>query len=163
MLLLVSASNSQESINNHLLLEILRHKTFNYLDLNCCSSIPILSKDIQYKFGIPKEINDVYFELKKYSKLVFFTPEHNGYISAFFKNIVDWLSVLDIDFLNNKKVIVISASETQKTKRDMEDGVIKTFNKFSPKSVTFVNFNEYGLDKEKDLFRIKKFIDFHLN
>ncbi|MGJ8733798.1 MAG: NADPH-dependent FMN reductase, partial [Cellulophaga sp.] len=54
-----------------------------------------------------KEINDA---IAKADALVISVNEHNSGLSSFFKNLIDWLSRLDRNFLEGKKVLLLATS-----------------------------------------------------
>ncbi|GCE63352.1 NADPH-dependent FMN reductase [Candidatus Mycoplasma haematohominis] len=146
--LLISASSGETSINakvykyclNYLQQKKIKCQT---LDLKKFKATPILCDSKQ----IPKEIEEIYKCIKDPKHLIFFVPEHNGYFSAFFKNILDWLSLKQKNFLKNKKIILISASTTQKDKRIMEPAALNTMKIFEPENIEFINFKEYSEEK----------------
>ena len=49
-------------------------------------------------------------EIKAANALIISVNEHNGMVSSFFKNVLDWLSRLDRNFLASKKVLLMSTS-----------------------------------------------------
>ena len=49
-------------------------------------------------------------EISEADALIISVNEHNGSWSAFFKNIIDWLSRLDRNFLEGKKILLMSTS-----------------------------------------------------
>lgn len=152
--LLISSSLGEKSINanvhnayaEHLKNQGIRFRT---LELKDFRNIPILASPQQ----IPEEIENIYRCIKKQEYLIIFFPEHNGYFSAFFKNIIDWLSLKEIHFLKDKKVMLISASITKRDKRLMEDSIKTTLSIFKPESVEFINFKEYSPDKVSDFVK----------
>ncbi|WP_187149969.1 NADPH-dependent FMN reductase [Candidatus Mycoplasma haematobovis] len=154
-ILLISASNSEPSINNEILQEIVKKTEFDSLNLLKYSNIPMLVKFQK----VPEEIHELYLLFKEYETLVFFAPEHNGYISAFFKNIIDWLSRIEIDFLKSKNVLFISASITERISRIMQAGVENTFTIFNPKSFEFMNINRYGKSIQENSEKIKDILE----
>lgn len=126
---------------------------FDAFYLSRFSNVPILNRDLYEKNGIPLEIQEIYSTFRSYGKLVFFAPENNGYLSSFFKNIVDWLSLIEVNFLRGLEVLLVSVSTTKRDVRNMEDSVSKTFALFSPKKFMFLNFKNYGSgEDQKNLF-----------
>ncbi|WP_026450143.1 NADPH-dependent FMN reductase [Aequorivita capsosiphonis] len=107
-----SGSNSTKSINHKLASfaasQIVGHdieiiKLADYV-------LPLYSEDIQNERGFPIDLNLLYNKIKEADALIISVNEHNGMISAFFKNILDWLSRLDRKFLEGKKILLMSTS-----------------------------------------------------
>jgi len=71
---------------------------------------PIYSYDIEKENGVPVGIIDLNNKLATADRLIISVAEHNGNLTAFFKNIIDWLSRNDKNFLNNKDIILLSCS-----------------------------------------------------
>ncbi|AEW45055.1 NADPH-dependent FMN reductase [Mycoplasma haemocanis str. Illinois] len=143
--LLICCSNSLPSINSEFMEYVSKEGNFDSLRLSDYE-VPMFSKYLE----IPESINKIYSSLFRYKRLVFFSPEHNGYIPAFFKNIIDWLSIVKKDFLFNKDIVFVSVSITSRDKRIMEDGIVSSFKIFGPKSFEFVNVNRFGVDQGFD-------------
>ncbi|MDX2321003.1 MAG: NADPH-dependent FMN reductase [Moritella sp.] len=55
--------------------------------------LPIYSLDIEAK-GIPQEVYQLKEEFVKHDAIIIATPEHNGSMPAYLKNVIDWLSRL---------------------------------------------------------------------
>jgi NAD(P)H-dependent FMN reductase len=70
----------------------------------------VYSEDEQRDNGFPSSINQVYKHIQAADGLLISVNEHNSNPSAFFKNVLDWLSRLDRKFLEGKKVFLLSAS-----------------------------------------------------
>jgi len=71
---------------------------------------PIYSFDLEESDGIPQSTQDLNEKLSAYDALIISANEHNGASSAFFKNHIDWLSRNDRNFLNDKKLFLLSTS-----------------------------------------------------
>jgi NAD(P)H-dependent FMN reductase len=111
-ILATAGSNSSTSINYQLvrytagippegtvsLMELARH------------SYPMYSEDLEKEQGIPRAINELLERIRESSGLILSVNEHNGNPSAFFKNIVDWLSRADRNFLADTPVLLMSTS-----------------------------------------------------
>ncbi|WGK64072.1 NADPH-dependent FMN reductase [Croceiramulus getboli] len=72
--------------------------------------IPMYSIDLENKSGFPLGVQLLLGKLKEADGLLISVNEHNGTVSAFFKNILDWLSRLDRNFLAGKKILLTSTS-----------------------------------------------------
>ena len=111
-ILAFAGSNSSTSINHALLQfvasEIPEH-TVKILKISTYK-IPVYSEDDEKKNGFPGMILGLQQEISEADALLVSVNEHNGSISAFFKNIIDWLSRLNRNFLENKKILLISTS-----------------------------------------------------
>jgi chromate reductase, NAD(P)H dehydrogenase (quinone) len=111
-ILAFSGSNSSKSIN-HLLLtyavSLIENHEVKLIDLRDYD-VPIFSTDLETNEGLPKNIKDLEKLISKYDVLMIALPEHNGSMSSFFKNILDWLTRVNHQFLKNKKLVLLSTS-----------------------------------------------------
>lgn len=105
-----AGSNSSTSINHQLVTyaaqglddaEVIKLKDYE---------MPIYSEDVEKSDGIPQGIKNLGAKLLESNRFVISVSEHNGNISAFLKNTLDWLSRHNRDFLKDKKVILLSTS-----------------------------------------------------
>ena len=72
--------------------------------------IPIYSEDKQNNSGIPKKAIDFKKEIYQADALVISLAEHNGSYTAAFKNIYDWISVIENDVWCSKPILLLSTS-----------------------------------------------------
>ena len=111
-ILAFTGSNSSASINQKLLeyvvSEITEHKTKVLKLVNY--PMPMYSEDEEKNNGFPGMVLGLKQEISEVDALIISVNEHNGSWSAFFKNVIDWLSRLDRNFLENKKILLMSTS-----------------------------------------------------
>ncbi|MFT4943799.1 MAG: chromate reductase [Patiriisocius sp.] len=108
-----AGSNSSTSINHALV----SHVAFTIE--NCDVTVlrltdyplPMYSEDIETKEGFPDALSSLVAIIKKADGVLISVNEHNGTISAFFKNVLDWLSRIDGSYLSGAKVILLSTSD----------------------------------------------------
>lgn len=111
-ILAFAGSNSSTSINfqllNHVAGRIQGHevKIIKLTDYD----FPLYSADLEKEQGIPVNISIIKNLILEHDALVIAVNEHNRNVSAFFKNILDWLSRLDRNFLSGKKILLMSTS-----------------------------------------------------
>lgn len=111
-ILAFAGSNSSTSINfqliNHIAGRIQGHevKILKLTDYE----LPLYSADLEKERGIPINATIIKNLISENDGLVISVNEHNQNISAFFKNIIDWLSRLDRNFLAGKKILLMSTS-----------------------------------------------------
>lgn len=111
-ILAFAGSNSSTSINHQFITHISNRingheiKIIKLMDYE----IPMFSVDKQNNDGIPLDIQVIKNLISEHDALMISVNEHNGTVSAFFKNILDWLSRLDKNFLADKKILLISTS-----------------------------------------------------
>lgn len=111
-ILAFSGSNSSTSINQKLVEFVVSEiKIYETRVINLSSySVPIYSEDLEKEKGFPGRILGLKQEISEVDALLIAVNEHNGSWSAFFKNIIDWLSRLDRNFLEGKKILIMSTS-----------------------------------------------------
>ena len=113
-ILAFAGSNSSTSINHELVTYLttqLKESTFELFKLSDMDLI-VYSEDEQRENGFPSSINQIYKHIQAADGLLISVNEHNSNPSAFFKNVMDWLSRLDRKFLEGKKIFLLSASTT---------------------------------------------------
>lgn len=104
----IAGSNSSMSINQKLIGYLSQELDFNELFLTQYE-IPMYGIDEEQK-GFPKDVEMLYNLIFESEVVMISVAEHNGNLTAFFKNIIDWLSRYKRSFLENKKVVLLSAS-----------------------------------------------------
>lgn len=111
-ILAFAGSNSSLSINRKLLdfavsqINGFEVKTINLIDYE----LPMFGEDIEREKGYNIELRLLNKEVEMADALIIAVNEHNGMVSAYFKNILDWLSRLDRNFLDGKKIMLMSTS-----------------------------------------------------
>jgi NAD(P)H-dependent FMN reductase len=111
-ILAFAGSNSSTSINHQLVTYLtsqLKDTSFELFKLSDMDLV-IYSEDEQREKGFPSSINQIYKHIQASKGIIISVNEHNSNPSAFFKNVLDWLSRLDRKFLEGKKVFLLSAS-----------------------------------------------------
>ena len=111
-ILLFAGSNSSKSINHRFteyinsLMNDFDKEVIKLTDYN----IPMFSEDDEAEKGYSDELRSLHKKIKESDGLVISVAEHNGNITAYFKSILDWLSRLDRNFLDGKKMFLAGTS-----------------------------------------------------
>ncbi len=71
---------------------------------------PMYSEDHEKENGFSNSLIELHKDIKEALGLIISVNEHNGAPSAYFKNLMDWLSRLDRSFLQDKKILLMSTS-----------------------------------------------------
>ena len=116
-ILAFAASNSRNSINralvNHaaecILPDILPDATVEFLDLNDYE-MPIYSTDREREFGIPAEAREFFGRIGASDALLVSFAEHNGFVTAAWKNVFDWMSRIETKVWQGKPMVILAAS-----------------------------------------------------
>lgn len=110
-ILAFAGSNSSTSINYRLL-----KYTSKVIDrdvdlLNMANhTFPMYGEDRENQLGFPEAIIELKKRITEADALIISVNEHNSGVSAYFKNILDWLSRVDRNYLENTKVLLMSTS-----------------------------------------------------
>src|SRR6056297_455108 len=111
-ILAFAGSNSSTSIN----FELIRH-TCSLIDteevriMNMHNyPFPMYSEDYEREHGYLNALNKIKRDMQIAKGIIISVNEHNSYPSAYFKNLIDWLSRLDRDFIREQKVFLMSTS-----------------------------------------------------
>lgn len=109
-ILAFSGSNYSKSINQELVsytASLLNHdvKVINIFDWD----IPVYSIDMDPDVT-PQRIKELLALIQEYDGFILSTPEHNGSIPAFLKNIIDWISRRSKKVFEGKPLFLMSTS-----------------------------------------------------
>ena len=107
-----AGSNRKGSINKILVdhaAGLIENAEVDVIDLNEYDT-PIYNPDTQKEEGFPETIQQLFDLIQGYDALIIASPEYNGSMPAFFKNLIDWLSRIDMKFLGGKPVLLMSTS-----------------------------------------------------
>lgn len=132
-LLAFAASTSTKSINKQLvgyatrLLEDERAETVTIetIDLNDYE-MPIYSTDRQEADGIPAAANDFYERIGRADAILISFAEHNGFYTAAYKNIFDWVSRIDMRVYQDKPAVLLAASPGPGGGRNVLDAAVRS-------------------------------------
>lgn len=111
-ILAFAGSNSSTSINYKLvryttsLVEGHEVELLNMADYN----FPVFSEDLEREEGYSDLLRELKDRIGHANALIISVNEHNGNPSAFFKNVLDWLSRMDRGFLADTKIFLMSCS-----------------------------------------------------
>ncbi|MDQ0513787.1 chromate reductase [Mycoplasmoides fastidiosum] len=147
--LVIAAVNSANSINLDLSKKISYAGSYDLLDLNDYKqNLPILSNSLLAEKKFPEQIKEILVKLTGYQNVIIVTPEHNGYYSAFFKNIMDWLSRLDNAFFLDKNVVLVVASPGKLGGLSLRKFASETLKYTGAKSIKDFEFGSYSVDQD---------------
>ena len=107
-----AGSNSSTSINFQLVkytAGLLKDREVDLLEL-ATREFPMYSEDREASSGIPEPVSALKDRIQASEGMVLSVNEHNGNPSAFFKNILDWLSREERRFLSDLPVLLMSTS-----------------------------------------------------
>jgi NAD(P)H-dependent FMN reductase len=106
------ASNSKTSINKELATytaNLFKEYSAEILDLNEYE-MPIYSKDLEEKNGIPQLTKDFYNKLGTADLIIISFAEYNGAYTSAFKNIFDWTTRHEGKMFQNKPMLLMATS-----------------------------------------------------
>lgn len=111
-ILAFAGSNSSTSINFQLVKATASaFDQHNVQLLNMANTpFPMYSEDNEEENGFSNTLVEFRDDIKKADALILSVNEHNGNPSAYFKNVLDWLSRLDRNFLEGTLVLLMSTS-----------------------------------------------------
>ncbi|NBC57989.1 MAG: NADPH-dependent FMN reductase [Bacteroidetes bacterium] len=145
-ILAFAGSNSSTSINFKLVSYaaslVDRHQVelINLKDFD----IPMYSADVENQQGIPASIVKLNKHIQQADALMISVNEHNGGLSAFFKNCMDWLSRNDRNFLKNKKLCILSTSPGRGGANMANDYAVEILPRFGAEIVSNFALASFG-------------------
>lgn len=111
-ILAFAGSNSSTSINHTLVSFVASQITNHVVKVIQLTDypLPMYGEDLEKKEGFPSQLNELLNEIRSADGLLISVNEHNSGVSTFFKNVVDWLSRIDRNYSEGKKILVMSTS-----------------------------------------------------
>ncbi|WP_297764694.1 NADPH-dependent FMN reductase [uncultured Muriicola sp.] len=107
-----AGSNSSTSINFALVkytVSLLSDQKVQVMNM-ALFDLEMFSEDYEKKHGYTNSLIELRDDLHKADGLILSVNEHNSNPSAYFKNLIDWLSRLERKFLENTKIFLMSTS-----------------------------------------------------
>lgn len=107
-----SGSNSSSSINQKLVNIVssyVKNAEVEVIDLRKFDA-PIFSVDLEKEHGHPQSMKDLFELMSSADGFIVSSPEHNGMVPAFFKNVIDWQSRMGRKLFNDKPAVFLAAS-----------------------------------------------------
>ena len=108
----LGASSSTKSINKTLAIHAASKvvdAAITVIDLSEYN-LPIYSVDAEQRFGIPYQVHKFNRLIETSDGLVISLAEHNGTYTAVFKNLIDWLSRIDMEVWKGKPMLLMATS-----------------------------------------------------
>jgi len=154
-MLVFVGSNSSKSINEQLTKAVLKelNVTHTFIDLKTLD-IPLFSEDLEREIKSPKGIVSLKDQIEAFEHILITTNEHNGNLSAFFKNIVDWLSRADKSFLQGKKIFILSTSNGKRGGLGANESLQKMIERFGCEVYESYAFSSFSENFNKEIQQI---------
>ncbi len=111
-ILAFAGSNSSTSINYKLVkytVSLIEGHTIQRLNME---NFPfeMYAADVEKEKGYSNSLVELKNDIQEAEGIILSVNEHNGSPSAYFKNVLDWLSRLERDFLSDTKIFLMSTS-----------------------------------------------------
>ncbi|MEY8021693.1 NADPH-dependent FMN reductase [Muriicola sp. SD30] len=111
-ILAFAGSNSSTSINFQLVkhtISLIEGHNIQVMNM-ALYDLPMFSEDHEKEFGYTNSLAELRDDIRNCDGLLLSVNEHNNNPSAYFKNLIDWLSRLERNFLENTKIFLMSTS-----------------------------------------------------
>jgi len=151
-ILAFAGSNSSTSINHQLVTYAVSQIMGQHVQVIKLTDypLPLYGKDLENEEGFSNELKALHELIKESDGLIISVNEHNSGVSAFFKNTTDWLSRFDRNFLEDKKILLMSCSTGRKGAISALNFAKNSLSRFGAKIIdtfSFPSFN-YNFSKE---------------
>jgi len=111
-ILAFAGSNSSNSINKKLVTyasTLVDNANVAILDLNDFE-LPIFGVDLEAKIGQPEDAHKFLNHIKQSDGIVVSLAEHNGAYTVVFKNLLDWMSRIEVKTFFGKPMLLMATS-----------------------------------------------------
>ncbi|MBK5212333.1 MAG: NAD(P)H-dependent oxidoreductase [Flavobacteriaceae bacterium] len=164
-ILFFAGSNSSNSMNHKLIsfaaTQIAGHSAeiIKLTDYD----LPMFGEDIERKKGYSVDLKMLNNKIKEADALVISVNEYNRTVSAFFKNTIDWLSRHDRNFLEGKKILLMSTSDGKRgaaSALEYTKNVLPRFGGTVVESFSFPSFSENFSEETQSISNEVLFLGF---
>ncbi|SHF03503.1 NAD(P)H-dependent FMN reductase [Arenibacter palladensis] len=111
-ILAFAGSNSSTSINYKLVqftTSLIKDHEVDLINM-VAYNFPVFSEDLEREKGYSDLLKGLKDKIVQANALIISVNEHNSNPSAYFKNVLDWLSRVDRNFLADAKILLMSCS-----------------------------------------------------
>ncbi|MEC7265707.1 MAG: NAD(P)H-dependent oxidoreductase [Bacteroidota bacterium] len=153
-ILAFAGSNSSTSINFKLVkltVSLVQSHEIQVINMAKCP-FPMFSEDEEKQKGYSNSLVELHDDIQKSEGLILSVNEHNGNPSAYFKNVLDWLSRLDRNFLEGTKILLMSTSGGKRGAKGSLAVIENLLPRFGGEVITtfslpsfYENFSEEGI------------------
>ncbi len=142
-----AGSNSSTSINHELVLCASEKLQTSEVEIIKLTSYPLVmfGEDVEKEKGYSETLKKLLEKLKEADAILISVNEHNGTVSAFFKNMLDWLSRIEYKFLDGKNIFLMSTSNGKRgalSSQEYTAGVLPRFGAAEITRFTLPSFSE---------------------
>ncbi|MGB5434589.1 MAG: NAD(P)H-dependent oxidoreductase [Maribacter sp.] len=127
-----AGSNSSSSINFSLVkhtVSLIQGQDIELMNM-ASTTFPMYGEDREEQLGFPEALVKLQKKIENADALILSVNEHNGGPSAYFKNLLDWLSRSNKKYLENTKVFLMSTSPGQRGAMSAHEYVKNTLPRF---------------------------------
>lgn len=156
-ILAFAGSNSNTSINHTFVQFVASQISSHEVKLIKLTDFPleIFSEDLEKEKGFSVNLKLLLQEIEKADALIVSVNEHNSAPSAFFKNVLDWLSRIKYKFLEDKKILLLSTSPGKggaaKSLEYVKEAMTRRYNGTIVESFSFPSFKENFSETENKI------------
>ena len=148
-----SGSNSSTSINYKLVrytASLIKGYDLKLLDMANCP-FPMYSEDYEHEHGFSNSLFEFKDDIQNAEGIILSVNEHNSNPSAYFKNLIDWLSRVDRKFIDGKRLFLLSTSGGKRGGTGAHEVAEKLLTRFGANVVA-----SFSLPSFNDNFDIQK-------
>lgn len=114
---------------------------------------PMYGEDYEKEHGFSNSLIELRNDIQNADGILISVNEHNGNLSAYFKNLIDWLSRLDRDFIRDSKVMLMSTSPGKRGAIGAHEVANKTLSRFGAEILSTFSLPSFydNFDLEKGI------------
>ena len=145
-ILAFAGSNAKNSINYKLVEYTSNQLKEHSVDLVNFAHypFPMYSIDLEREEGFSNSLVELKNQINTADGLILSVSEHNSMPSAYFKNVLDWLSRIERNFLENTKVLLLSTSPGKRGGMSAREAVAALLPRFGAEVVAQYSLPSFG-------------------